>query len=231
MFDQLHKIVCKGRVPLVALAALAVLLPHSANAERIDCPHSKIRREVTTSLPSGWWNTPIVNALTELRIVTIGGKTALQCRYGPAGSIQRYAPEGANCRTVGRAFECETAAAGASTFSTAALDIPQTWTADLDRGSVGAGADADIWFQAETADLLYIAPRNGARLGVGDRSNRGYAGCDSARLGRDRVSLRDVPVGSYICVRTNEGRISQFRINDVTGGTPKTLKIGYTTWE
>jgi len=231
MLNSILRNLLPGNAWTTALVALGIALPQLATAETINCPHSQIRREVTTSLPSGWWNTPIVNSLTELRVVTIGGKKALQCLYGPAGSIQRYAPEGATCRTVGRAFECETASAGARTFSTAALEIPQTYTADLDRGSVGAGGAADIWFQAETADLLYLAPRNGARLGVGDRTNRGYAGCSSARFTRDRVSLRDIPVGSYVCVRTNEGRISQFRVNAVSGGSPKRLKIGYTTWQ
>lgn len=228
MINRLFRRIFPG---CAAFAALCAALPQTASAERINCPHSQIRREVTTSLPSGWWNTPIVNSLTEVRVITIGGRKALQCVYGGAGRIQRYAPDGATCRTAGRAFECDTAAARPRTFSTAALEIRQTWTADLDHGAVGNSAAADIWFQAETADLLYISPRNGARLGVGDRSNRGYAGCSSARFTRNRVSLRDIPVGSYVCVRTNEGRISQFRVNDISGGSPKTLKIGYTTWQ
>jgi hypothetical protein len=222
------------RVATIVAGVLCTLgLAQAASAERIDGPHSQIRREVTTDLPSGWWNTPIVNSLTDVRIITLGGRTALQCVYGPAGAIQRYAPDGADCRTVGSHFECQTSGSGggASTFSTKLLEIPQTWTADLDRGSVGAGNASDIWFQAETSDLLYITPRNGARLAVGDRSNRGYSGCADARFTRNRVSLRDIPEGSYICVRTNEGRISQFRVNEITAGSPKTLKIGYTTWQ
>lgn len=222
----------KSTFSMVALAlAAAVTAPAApAAAETIECPHNQIRREVTTAVPSGWWNTPIVNSLTEARVVTIGGKTALQCVYGPAGSIQRYAPEGAECRSVGRRFDCRTASASARTFSTGPLDVRQTWTADLDRGAVGDNAAADIWFQAQTADLLYLTPRNGAKLGVGDRRNRGFAGCSGARFTADRVSLRDIPVGSYICARTNEGRISQFRVNGVSGGSPKTLSLGYTTW-
>jgi len=31
--------------------------------------------------------------------------------------------------------------------------------------------------------------------------------------------------------QAGEGRIAQFRINAITGTSPKTLKIGYTTWE
>jgi len=46
-----------------------------------------------------------------------------------------------------------------------------------------------------------------------------------------RQHLEDVPVGTYVCVRTNEGRYSQFRVNQFTPGYPHTLKIGYTTWE
>lgn len=215
-----------GALALTGLAALS----GPALAERINCPHDQVRREITTPLPSGWWNTPIVSRLSETRVITVGGRRALQCVYANSGSIQRYAPEGANCRAVSGGFECDTAPSGPSTFSSKALNIPQTYTADLDRGSVGAGAGADIWFQAETAELLYITPRNGARLGVGNRANRGYAGCSAARFSTDRVSLRDIPVGSYVCVRTNEGRISQFRVNAISGGSPRTLSIGFTTW-
>lgn len=214
----------------LALTAAVAAPAAPASAETISCPHSQIRREVTTALPGGWWNTPIVNSLTEARVITIGGRKALQCVYGPAGSIQRNAPDGVNCRVNGRGFECARASASASTFSTGPLEIPQTWTADLDRGRVGNGPGVDIWFQAQTADLLYVTPRNGAKLGVGNRRNRGFDGCRGARFTTDRVSLRDIPVGSYICARTNEGRISQFRVNAVSGGSPKTLKLGYTTW-
>lgn len=212
-------------------AGLLSALPQAARAERIDCPLAQVRREVTTTLPSGWWTTPIVNSLTEARVASVAGRTALQCIYGPAGSIQRYAPDGATCRVSGRSFDCQVARAGARTFSTGPIDIPQTYAADLDRGGVGSGAQADIWFQAETADLLYLVPRGGARIGVGDRSNRGFAGCSGARFTTERVSLRDIPAGSYVCVRTGEGRISQFRVNAVSGGSPRTLSIGYTTWE
>ncbi len=210
-------------------AALALLAPLEAAAARIDCPLPQVRREITTALPSGWWNTPIVNSLTGTRVQAIAGRPALICEYGPAGTVQRYAPASQSCRAVAGGFDCQSAAP--RTFSTMSLDIPQTWTADLDRGSVGARGEADIWFEAETRDLLYITPRNGAVLGVGDRSNRGYSGCSAARYSSARVSLRDIPVGSYVCVRTNENRFSQFRVNAISAGSPKTLSIGYTTWQ
>jgi hypothetical protein len=45
------------------------------------------------------------------------------------------------------------------------------------------------------------------------------------------VAFNTLSVGDYICAATSEGRVSQFRINAITPGSPKTLTIGYTTWE
>jgi len=218
---------------VISGAGVASTAPASAAVENISCPQAQIRREVTTSLPSDWWNTPVVNNLQNTRVITIGGRASLQCQYGAAGAIQRYAPDGATCSAVAGGFRCQTAGVVAPrTFSTGALNIRQTFTADLDRGGVsGSGGTQDIWFQAETRDLLYLVPRNGAMLGVGDRTNRGHAGCSAARFTANRVSLRDIPAGSYICARTNEGRISQFRVNRLSGGSPRMLSLGYTTWQ
>ena len=220
---------------LVAGFAGGAVLQSATEAEAatrtISCPVDKARREVTTALPDGWWSTPIVSSLRSTEVIEIGGRTALQCKYGGAGNIQRYAPERFTCEARPGGFRCASIAAPRpQTFSTGEVNIPQTYLADLDRGRVGS-AGADIWFQAETRDLLYLVPRNGAQIGVGDRSNRGYQGCSTARYTSARVSLRDIPVGSYVCVKTNKGRISQFRVNRISGGSPKTLTIGYTTFK
>ena len=213
---------------LLSIAGFLVSTDNVLAVETITCPLTQARRTITNSLPSDWWTTPIVNQLSETQISTIGGRSALLCIYGSSGSVQRYAPEGHSCEAISNGFRCT---ANPQTFSTGQFDVPQTYTFDLDRGRVGNSDDIDFWFQAETRDLLYLVPRNGARISVGDRSNRGYAQCSTARYSSSRVSLSDIPVGSYVCVRTNEGRISQFRVNQVSSGTPKTLSIGYTTWQ
>lgn len=219
---------------LFKIAAIAVMLTAGvgvAKADTIRCPLDQARRTITDNLPSGWWTTPMVNRLSETKVQNIGGKPALLCIYGTSGSVQREAPAGQACRVIPGGFQCQASGGAAPrTAATGGLDIPQTYMFDLDRGGV-TQAGADFWFQAETASLLYLVPRNGARIGVGNRSNRGAAGCAAARFTTDRVSLRDIPVGSYVCVRTNEGRISQFRVNAISGGSPKTLSIGFTTWQ
>lgn len=218
-------------IKLLRIAAFAVLTAGAAQSETIRCPLDQIRSEVTTALPDGWWNTPMVFSLREARMTEISGRKALICDYGPSGTIQRYAPDRSECRAIPTGFECRTAAPPAArTHSTGGVELNQTYLVDFDTGRVDRSG-ADLWFQAETADLLYLSPVGGARIGVGNRSNRGRDGCSSARMSQNRVSLRDVPVGSYICMITNEGRISQFRMNNISGGSPKTLSLGYTTWQ
>ncbi|MDP2063051.1 MAG: SH3 domain-containing protein [Phaeovulum sp.] len=112
------------------------------------------------------------------------------------------------------------------THSTGAIDLHQTFSANLDNGSIGS-AGADIWYQAVTAAEKYITPRNGAQLALGDGSNRGYAGCRVASFSGAQISLNSIPVGTYVCVKTSEGRTSQFRLNGYVGTT---MKLGYTTW-
>jgi hypothetical protein len=214
---------------IATFAVFAVVGTGAAQAETIRCPLEQIRSEVTTRLPDGWWNTPQIYSLRDTRVVTFSdGRRALQCDYGPAGAIQRYAPAG-ECRASAGGFECGGGASGPVTLSTGPVELNQTYLVDFDTGRVGREG-ADLWFQAETADLLYLTPVGGAKIGVGDRSNRGRDGCAAARMSGERVSLRDVPVGSYICMMTGEGRVSQFRMNDISGGSPKRLSLGYTTW-
>jgi len=214
---------------LATLAGFAA--PTSAKAQSISCPLEQIRLEVTTRLPSGWWNTPQVNVLQNTRVITLGGKKTLQCDYGSAGRIMHLAPVGRTCTAVSGGFSCLAAAVvQPRTFNSAGITLRQTYLADFDRNS-SRNSDADLWFQAETRDLLYLVPRNGAQIGVGNRRNRGFAGCSTARYTSSRVSLSDVPVGSYVCMKTNEGRISQFRMNNISSGSPKILQLGFTTWE
>lgn len=223
---------------LIAAALLAAGIAattDSASAQTtIQCPGPQMRKEIVTPLPGGWWQTPLVNSLTGTRIATIGGETALICEYGPAGTVQRRAPAATPvCTAIRSGFRCRAAAPAPRpaprTLSTGPLSVPQTYTFDLDRGAVGGGG-ADIWFQAQTATQRYLVPRGGAQMSISGRRNRGLAGCSSARYSSGRVSIRDIPVGTYVCVKTNEGRYSEFRVNAPVGPSPGTLQIGYTTW-
>jgi hypothetical protein len=117
------------------------------------------------------------------------------------------------------------------THSTGPLRIDQTQTADLDEGRVGAGAEADIWFHAVTAAERYVEPQGGAVIALVGTRSVGRDGCAAASLSTARIHVDKLPVGTYVCVRTNKGRYSQFRVNEPIGPSPGVLVIGYTTWE
>lgn len=212
----------------------------SALAETtIRCPLSQATRNITDRLPRGWWTTPIANRLSGTRVQRIGGRPALMCLYGNSGSIQRDAPAGQTCTATRGGFRCVSGSprprrdsgrnSGRDAVASGTITVRQTHMFDLDRGREQTRG-ADVWFQAESRSLLYLMPQNNARIAVGNRRNRGFEGCSRARFSRNRVSLRDLPVGSYVCAKTNEGRISQFRVEAISRSAPKTLRLRFTTW-
>ena len=112
------------------------------------------------------------------------------------------------------------------TFSTGSINLQQTYSANLDNGVIG-GPGVDIWYRAVNPMNKMISPRNGAQLALGDGSNRGFAGCSTETYSANPIPIWSIPVGTYVCVRTNQGRTSQFRLNGYVGTT---MKLGYTTW-
>lgn len=98
---------------------------------------------------------------------------------------------------------------------------------DLDRGRVGSGRDADIWFEAVNPVQLYLTPQNGARIALGDR--RGGDSCRGSLSG-DRIPLTAMSVGYYVCYRTSDGRRGDFRITGLSPDSPRTLRLEYNNY-
>lgn len=116
-----------------------------------------------------------------------------------------------------------------TTHSTGPVNISQTWTVDLDEGAYGPSSGADIWFHAVTADERYLEPMNGAK--IAKVSLPGSKSCLDATFSSSRIEIDDLTEGSYVCVITDEGRLSQLRVNMAAGPSPGVLGIGYITWE
>ena len=114
-----------------------------------------------------------------------------------------------------------------TTFSTGSINLPVGARANLDFGTVAPGG-ADIWYRQITPLQRRLVPVNGAQLARGDGSNRGFAGCRTESFSSAPLPVAALPVGTYVCARTNAGRISQFRVNAYTLSQ---MRIGYTTWE
>ena len=119
---------------------------------------------------------------------------------------------------------------GPAIHSTGKLQVPQSLVLDLDRGAVVQAA-ADVWFEALTADQLFLVPQNGAALAPGDLSKRDFKGCTSQTYSANALSLLDLPPGSSVCVKTRGGRIGRLVIDGLSAALPRTLALDYTVWE
>ncbi|MGE0459411.1 MAG: ricin-type beta-trefoil lectin domain protein [Bauldia sp.] len=99
---------------------------------------------------------------------------------------------------------------------------------NLDNGVVG-GAGADLNYAVAQFNRQ-LAPVNGAQISFTNGAQRGYAGCSTASYGTSPVPQSSLPVGSFVCVRTSEGRFSEFRVEAV-GNILGVLTLRYTTWQ
>lgn len=113
------------------------------------------------------------------------------------------------------------------TLSSGPMNLREGYRGDLDNGDYNAGRGADIWYQIASPAEKYLAPVNGATMALGNRSNRGFSGCSVANYSPAKIPLWSLPVGSYVCVKTNLGHTSQFRLNGYAGNT---IQLGYTTF-
>lgn len=110
------------------------------------------------------------------------------------------------------------------------FNVRQTWMADLDEGSEVSNG-ADFWFEAVTATERYLVPRNGAQLVRAGTQAVDYKACTEAPLATARIPLQSLPAGTFLCARTNQGRISAVRVENNVGPSPGVLTISFTTWE
>jgi hypothetical protein len=111
------------------------------------------------------------------------------------------------------------------------LAIQQNFTVDLDSGTVGASSGADVWFQAQTATVRMLTPRSPATLAFAGAQAPGQAGCANMALSQTSIPLERLGPGTFVCVKTSDGRLSQIEILTPAGRSPGTLKVRYITWQ
>jgi hypothetical protein len=120
------------------------------------------------------------------------------------------------------------------------LDLQPTASADLDNGEIGTRAtarSADIWYQAVNESESYITPQNGAKISETSQARRGFAGCQAARYNGDRLALTHLKPGSYLCVMTEQGRLTEIQVDGVYPKYPvlapkiMTISFAYSTWQ
>ncbi len=121
------------------------------------------------------------------------------------------------------------AAAGPLVHKSGLLEIPQTWTVDLDNGSLGPASGAEIKFEAKTdvdLNLVFFVP---AKLFVRQPS---YDDCSNAQMDSPTIPIASMGLGTYFCYLTDQGRLGylEYAGSDTTPGAGK-LYLEFTTWK
>ena len=108
------------------------------------------------------------------------------------------------------------------------FDVPQTWTVDLDTGTVGSGDDFN--FQAVSGVEKYITPTGATfRLMAGVPE---LADCLSASLSSNKYNFFSLTVGTHFCYKTNQGNYGRLEIEGITeSGGVHTIKFDHRTWD
>jgi len=117
---------------------------------------------------------------------------------------------------------------GPSVHKSGLLEIPQTWSVDLDSGSLGPASGAEIKFQAKTdvdLNLVFFGP---AKLFTRQPS---FEDCQNAQMDSPTVPASSLSLGTFFCYVTDQGRFGylEYAGSDTTPGAGK-LYLEFTTW-
>jgi hypothetical protein len=104
---------------------------------------------------------------------------------------------------------------------------------DLDSGILGNPDEVDLWFAhgGGTAAIFPIITANGSLTKFMGFDEPGYEGCLSVIEEFTPGSVPNWREGGYICVLTNEGRLSQVKTEDFYFEGPNAmLRVSFITW-
>ena len=124
------------------------------------------------------------------------------------------------------------------------IKIPQLCAVDIDegksvctveldgRGTIppSADPDSDFWIRIGPRGEVYLTPRNGARLALNPPTEWSKSGCTSASYSSKDVQMNGLPIGSRVCIRTNQDRYAQVAFSDVVPPGAETVKTTFITW-
>lgn len=225
------------RMTFTLAAAVALFAPvlglGSASAETvfIQCPLAKIKTGIVSNLPDEWESAPIEKRLQSVNVRRVEGRGQfLQCNYGSGIVVSRKAPANKTCEIEDRTgFKCNDAVSrGPETFHTALVTLAPLEVVNMD-GTGNGPWDSDIWLEGTTQGSARLSSFGDGQMAA-PGNQKGYRGCQAARFASRAIKLSDMNVGDYVCVKTSEGRIAEYRINELRIGRDISVKLGYTTW-
>ena len=111
------------------------------------------------------------------------------------------------------------------------------WVLDLDDGDLLPLPELGDVAYGQIGDALYLVTADylthlGAPILKMGTERPTYARCRDAAVASRFYKARRLPIGTWLCARTDEGRVSRFKIKDKLPLEPygKALVISYRTW-
>lgn len=101
-------------------------------------------------------------------------------------------------------------------------------TIDLDTGGINSGGGADISYQPDIDQELYLDPLGGMVLALFGPSQPTLANCQAAALEASPLMLRDKGL-QYVCYRTNQGMYGYLYLQNYRSQNDA-LTIQFLTW-
>lgn len=113
-------------------------------------------------------------------------------------------------------------------YKSGLLEIPQTWTVNLDNGTLGPSSGADIHYKVNVNSNHILD-----FLGPAKQMSRqpSFEDCSNAQMDSPSIPITSMSLGTYFCYVTDEGRFGflEYAGSDATPDTGK-LYLEFTTW-
>ena len=100
---------------------------------------------------------------------------------------------------------------------------------DLDTIQVNSGTGQDLTYEINASSQHLLVPKNNAIIGVYGNTQPGLANCQAAPMTSTAVILENTPAISYLCYRTDQGRLGYSRFTSFNAGTG-VVSMDLTTW-
>ena len=111
---------------------------------------------------------------------------------------------------------------------------PDNLLADLDNGAFvpwGVTSGGDLYYDRIGPSEKYFEPIEGTLLVMAGPDEPDYFICRSLFSALDtKINLNDLAAGSYLCVWTDEKRVSILRITSIDPSPKGMTEFIYTTW-
>ncbi len=102
-------------------------------------------------------------------------------------------------------------------------------TIDLDTLTLNSGNE-DLVYQMDANNFHWLTPKDDATIGVFSSHEPSLRECQSASMSHAPIAVESLPVGTYLCYTTNEGRLGRAFLEAVNPNN-FTLTLDLLTWK